>query len=198
MRTQYLSQSFMTTYCSAQKRSNWGLFLCRIIFTFMMSVRELGSKLWTLALGFCRDPKWVIYHYTLQHRKRTYFRGLRSKWLGGGWKSCWLSSLPSVVSHSGDSPRRCAIATPVLWGGHGSGRAELPLEGKADARPAETPGSASSTFVLLGFLSPVLGQPKSLEWGLRTGVLHACLKFSLSVIRVTDLGFFFLVIYVWV
>lgn len=156
-----------------------------------MSVRELGSKLWTLALGFCRDRKWVIYHYILQHRKTTYFRGLKSKWLGGGWKSCWLSSPPSVVSHSVDSPRCCAIATLVLWGGRGRGRAEVPLEVKADARLAETPGSVSSTFMLLGFLSPVLDQPKSLEWGLCTGVLHACLKFSLSIIRVTDLVFLF-------
>lgn len=96
-----------------------------------------------------------------------------------------------MVSHSVDSPRCCAIATLVLWGGRGRGRAEVPLEVKADARLAETPGSVSSTFMLLGFLSPVLDQPKSLEWGLCTGVLHACLKFSLSIIRVTDLVFLF-------
>ena len=79
------------------------------------------------------------------------------------------------------------------------GPAGLPLEGKADADPAETPGSASSsTFALVDLLSPVLNQ--SSPWnGLCTrsaGVLHARLKFSLSVIGVTDLLFFFPVIYV--
>lgn len=79
--------------------------------------------------------------------------------LGDGWKGCWLSSLLGAVSHGGDSPRRGVMETLVLRGGRARGRAELPLEGKADADPLETLGAASSsTFALvdlaLSWLSP--------------------------------------------
>lgn len=88
------------------------------------------------------------------------------------------------------------METLMLRGGRARGWAELPLEGKADANPAGTPGSAAATFALVDWLSPVLSQPGSLEQARQAGVPHTCLKFSASIISVTDLVFFFLVIYV--
>lgn len=75
------------------------------------------------------------------------------------------------------------METRVVREGRARGRAELPLEGKADADPAETRGAASSTFALVAL---DLSHSKSLEQARQAGVLHACLEFSLSIISITD------------
>lgn len=106
---QYLSKSFIITHCSAQKRSNKGLCLCRIVSTFMMSVRELGSKCWILALGLCRNLNGLyIIICSSTEQGSTSDSSAASDPLGDGWKSCWLSCFVCVVS-------RALPAHAVVW-----------------------------------------------------------------------------------
>lgn len=80
------------------------------------------------------------------------------------------------------------------------GMAELPLEGKADANSLtpQGPWALSSTCRPVELFSPVLSQSQPLEQALHAGGLHACLRFSPNIFRVTDFVFFLLVIYVQV
>lgn len=153
MHTQYLSKRSVITHCLTQRRSNQGVFLCRIIFTFMCLWGNWAASVesWLWASIETMNKLCII---VLQHMRRTYFRGLSSDLVmagraaGSHHGSVWFHVL-------GDSP-------PVMWWkrwchrmGHARGWAEL-LQGKAGAaqhRPCALHLPHLHSWVLL---SPVL------------------------------------------
>lgn len=101
-------QEFYNYTLFSTESNNQRLLLCRMILTFVMSVRELGSKLWILVLGFVRNYKQVDHNRSLYSSSMTKGPALKcfaaSGLLSNGQRSFWLPSLPqSVVSCSSNS-----------------------------------------------------------------------------------------------
>jgi len=119
MHAQYLSKCFIITHCSAQKRSNQGLFLSRIIFTFMGNgnwAANFESWLW----GSVETVNGLCITILCSTESGSASEGLAASDLVMA-ESCWLSSLHSVVSCKGDSPQRCVMEALVLQGGRARG-----------------------------------------------------------------------------
>lgn len=105
--TVFIQEFYHYTLFSTES-DNQGLLLCTMILTFVLSVRELGSKLWILVLGFCRNHKQVDHNRSLYSSSMTKGPTLEgfaaSHLLSVGQRSCWLPLLPqSVVLCSSNS-----------------------------------------------------------------------------------------------
>lgn len=168
MHTQYLSKRSVITHCLTQRRSNQGVFLCRIIFTFMCLWGNWAASVesWLWASIETMNKLCII---VLQHMRRTYFRGLSSDLLSDGWKSCWLSSRQRVVSRAGWQPTRDVVEALVPQDGPCKGLGWT-AAGQGRSSPAQALRSASSTSALLGLTQPCL----ELVLVLETGSAHWC------------------------
>lgn len=129
--------------------SHQGLSLCRIIFIFMMHVRELGRKLWISPLGPAETVNGL--HMILCQSLEggpTSAGSAASDLYGSGWKSFWLSSPQTVVSRSSDIPCHGAMEARVLRGGQHEGGGWAATRGQSRCKQLDPAGTLGSVFHL--------------------------------------------------